>query len=143
VVIRNALILLLVVSFASWCADANPQPPPSGPGWIQQKRPNGYGPGQWDWTGLTYSWNVIPFYGSPYSGSQTIYSFLNLTGGSAGGSSGNASATYSVSGTSTYKWKWVPRDMNNDGQPDHTLFPADPLYILTKLSGQVQAWPHA
>ena len=111
-------------------------------GWIAQPRPGGYGSGIYDWTGLTLSWTNVPFYGPSSSGSQTFYAFLNQTGGSAGGPTGTASSTYGVNGTSTFKWKWVPRDMNGDGQPDVALFPVDPLFVLTKLGGGVEAWPH-
>jgi hypothetical protein len=44
-----------------------------------------------------------------------------------------ASYSHALGGISRYKWKWIPRDMNNNGQPDYDLFPADPLYILREI----------
>ncbi len=126
--------VLLLASLLSAGAFAQGGPPT---GWSAKKRPPGYGPGIYHFTGLTRTWSFQPYQGSPSSGSETVYQSQDVFGHDIGGSSGFASANVVVSGTSTFKWQWTPIDLNNDGQPDWSLFPPDPLYVLARLENSI------
>ena len=119
-------------------------PGAAAPGWVPQPRtgvtnPHSYG--DYDWTGLTGNVTRTPFTGSypldPYqswggsrgysiSGSYPMEYPFNSTGGN-----GNtlAEVNTSFSGTTTYKWKWVPPN-NTAGQPDTANFPIPSLFTL-------------
>jgi len=126
-------------------------PGAAAPGWVPQPRTGVTNPhpgGDYDWTGLTadlkltsYSGSVFdypttPSYGGGGAGAvnrpmETTNSYIG-TGGPGGNV--DAHAHFTLSGTSTYYWQWVPPN-NAAGQPDLTNFPAPPLFVLGKGYG--------
>jgi len=113
-------------------------------GWVPQQRPSslaqdpqGTDPASYDWTGLTGTLNQTDgsnqYYTSYFGDGNYDAVELDL-GGSVTGTSGS----WSLSGTSTYKWLWTPpanpQGVHNDpakAANDPTQpFPTPPLFAL-------------
>ncbi len=113
-------------------------------GWVPQQRPSslaqdpqGADPASYDWTGLTGTLNQTDgsnqYYTSYFGDGNYDAVELDL-GGSVTGTSGS----WSLSGTSTYKWLWTPpanpQGVHNDpakAANDATQpFPTPPLFAL-------------
>ena len=119
-------------------------PDGSAAGWVPQPRPGVTNPqsyADYDWTGLDGTVIRTPFVGSyppeiyhDYGGSEgfsTSGSYFMEYPFNGTGSTGNTLAEVNTqfSGTTTYKWKWVPPN-NAAGPPDTTNFPAPTLFTL-------------
>ena len=137
------------------------------PGWNALPRPGVTNPqpgGDYDWgdhDGKPLSGDLTL---TPYSGPVFDYPNAFYGGGGAGngnrpmestnsyagtgGPSGNvdARAHFTLSGTSTYYWQWVPPN-DASGQPDLTNFPTPPLFVMGKgysvLSSTLVTSPNA
>ncbi len=119
-------------------------PDGSAAGWVPQPRPGVTDPqsyGDYDWTGLDGSVIRTPFTGSyppeiyhDYGGSEGFSTggsyFMEYPFNGTGGTGNTLAEVYTqFSGTTTYKWKWVPPN-NAAGQPDTANFPAPTLFTL-------------
>jgi len=128
-------------------------------GWAAQPRPGNtpitpYRFQDYDWTGMPVTATVTDYAGKVYDSSYTTAPNIGHGGTLAehdingtspfnsvgSGSYAAASMHFTVTGTATYKWRWVP-PLNAAGQPDLVNFPAPPLFVLGRVDGHVWTDP--
>jgi hypothetical protein len=135
----STLLCSLTVVSLSLASSAQPIPPGAGVNWKALYRDGTSGgnfPQDYDFTGLTFVWQTT---------TQTVYAQAIATNGPFGGMGAPTTISGSVSGTSTYKWEWLPptnlSSFPPPGQRRYDLFPADPLFALGWVDVKVEAAP--
>lgn len=81
--------------------------------------------------------------GAGYISRPLEYNHGGVGGTYNGDGPGLSHSSLSVSGYSSYQWRWTPPYIPGTSTPDNAHFPAPPLYVLGRIGGSLQFRPQS